>query len=159
MKNPFTRLFHARDKPKDSVSSAPTFYFGSSNAGKSVSVNSAVQLSAVYACVRVIELLLVLSDCIKKRLPLTPFRRRLRQPVLSIYLQRMRINTPHTGDEGQPGLGMIVKQSLPRASRAHCVRSVRHLRLERVDLGNGKAAQFLDHVKRHCPEKHLFGDI
>ena len=60
MKNPFLRLFHARDKPNrrpsltDSVSDAPTFYFGSSNAGKSVNVNSAVQLSTVYACVRVI---------------------------------------------------------------------------------------------------------
>ena len=38
MKNPFMRLFRARDKPgaTDSVSSAPTFYFGPSAAGKSV---------------------------------------------------------------------------------------------------------------------------
>lgn len=28
MKNPFTALFRARDKPQDSVSAAPTFYFG-----------------------------------------------------------------------------------------------------------------------------------
>ena len=54
MKNPFTTLFRARDKPRDSVSSAPTFYFGSSGAGKSVTARSAIQVSAVYACVRVI---------------------------------------------------------------------------------------------------------
>ncbi len=55
MKIPFLPLFRSRDKPKDAVSSAPTFFFGSSNAGKSVSVKSAIQMSAVYACVRVIS--------------------------------------------------------------------------------------------------------
>lgn len=54
MKNPFSILFHPRDKPKDMVSGAPTFYFGTSGAGKSVTAQSAIQLSAVYACVRVI---------------------------------------------------------------------------------------------------------
>ena len=56
MKNPFIRLFRARDKPgvTDSVSSAPTFYFGSSAAGKSVTASTAIQMSTVYACVRVI---------------------------------------------------------------------------------------------------------
>ena len=52
MKNPFIRLFRARDKPgaTDSVSSAPTFYFGSSAAGKSVTASTAIQMSTVYAC-------------------------------------------------------------------------------------------------------------
>ena len=54
MKNPFSRLFRARDKPRDAVSSVPSFYFGTSSAGKSVTPSSAVQASAVYACVRVI---------------------------------------------------------------------------------------------------------
>ena len=54
MKNPFSRLFRARDKPSDAISSAPAFYFGSSGAGKSVTVSSAIQMSTVYACVRVI---------------------------------------------------------------------------------------------------------
>ena len=51
MKNPFTRLFRARDKPgaTDSVSSAPTFYFGSSAAGKSVTANT-VALPAAAQC-------------------------------------------------------------------------------------------------------------
>ena len=51
MKNPFTHLFRARDKPgaTDSVSSAPTFYFGSSAAGKSVTASTAIQMSTVYA--------------------------------------------------------------------------------------------------------------
>ena len=55
MKNPFTALFRARDKPRDSVSAAPVFYFGSSGAGKSVTAQTAIQLSTVYACVRVIS--------------------------------------------------------------------------------------------------------
>ncbi len=55
MKNPFTALFRARDKPKDSVSAAPTFYFGTSGAGKPVNATTAIQLSTVYACVRVIS--------------------------------------------------------------------------------------------------------
>lgn len=54
MKIPFFGLFHSRDKPQNAVSAAPTFYFGTSNAGKSVNPKNAVQVSAVYACVRVI---------------------------------------------------------------------------------------------------------
>ena len=54
MKIPFSGLFKARDKPQNAVSSAPTFYFGSSGSGKSVTAQSAIQLTTVYACVRVI---------------------------------------------------------------------------------------------------------
>ena len=42
-------------KPRDSVSAAPVFYFGTSGAGKSVTAQTAIQLSTVYACVRVIS--------------------------------------------------------------------------------------------------------
>ena len=55
MKNPFAALFRARDKPKDAVSGAPSFYFGTSGSGKSVTAQSAIQLSTVYACIRVIS--------------------------------------------------------------------------------------------------------
>ena len=55
MKNPFIGLFRARDKPKDSVSAAPTFFFGMSGSGKPVNAQTAIQLSTVYACVRVIS--------------------------------------------------------------------------------------------------------
>lgn len=54
MKNPFSSFFRARDKPKDTVSQALNFGFGLAGAGKSVNARSAVQLSTVYACVRVI---------------------------------------------------------------------------------------------------------
>ena len=54
MKNPFLSLFRARDKPRNAISAAPTFYFGSSTSGKSVNPKNAVQVSTVYACVRVI---------------------------------------------------------------------------------------------------------
>lgn len=55
MKNPFTGLFRVQDKPQDSVSAAPMFYFGTSGSGKSVTAQTAIQLSTVYACVRVIS--------------------------------------------------------------------------------------------------------
>ena len=54
MKNPFAGLFRARDKPRDVVSAATTFSFGGSSAGKSVTPRNAIQVSVVYACVRVI---------------------------------------------------------------------------------------------------------
>ena len=56
MKNPFLGLFHARDKPQsqNSVSAATAFWFGMGGAGKNVTARSAIQVSAVYACVRVI---------------------------------------------------------------------------------------------------------
>ena len=54
MTNPFTRIFRARDKPRNAVSAAPAFYFGYSVSGKTVTARSAIQLSTVYACVRVI---------------------------------------------------------------------------------------------------------
>ncbi|MDO5300279.1 MAG: phage portal protein [Clostridia bacterium] len=56
MKNPFKLLFRARDEPRptDAVSAAPVFYFGSSASGKPVNARTAIQMSAVYACVRVI---------------------------------------------------------------------------------------------------------
>ena len=47
MRNPFIRLFHSRDKPRDAISAAPSFYFGTSGAGKSVTVSSAIQAQAV----------------------------------------------------------------------------------------------------------------
>ncbi len=55
MKNSFTALFRARDKPRpqDAVSATLAFYFGSSGSGKSVTTQTAIQLSTVYACVRV----------------------------------------------------------------------------------------------------------
>ena len=54
MKNLFTALFRTRDKPRDSVSAAPIFYFGNSGSGKAINAITAIQLPAVYACVRVI---------------------------------------------------------------------------------------------------------
>lgn len=55
MMNPFSRLSRARDKPQNSASSALSFGFGGSLSGKSVSPRSAVQVSVLYACVRVIS--------------------------------------------------------------------------------------------------------
>ena len=54
MHNPFARLIHPRDKPTNAVSAAPVFYFGTSGSGKAVNARTAIQMSTVYACVRVI---------------------------------------------------------------------------------------------------------
>jgi HK97 family phage portal protein len=49
-------LFRSRDKPKDSTNgSGYRYYFGSSSSGKAVTERSAMQISAVYACVRVLS--------------------------------------------------------------------------------------------------------
>ncbi len=48
-------LFHSRDKPKDQTAgSAFRFYFGHTTSGKAVTERSAMQITAVYACVRVL---------------------------------------------------------------------------------------------------------
>lgn len=54
MNNPFLSIFRARDKPKDAVSAATAFFFGNSGSGKNVTADTAIQLSTVYACIRVI---------------------------------------------------------------------------------------------------------
>ena len=62
MKNPFSGLFRARDQPgrrpapRNALNgSAFSFIFGRSAAGKLVNERSAMQMSAVYACVRVLS--------------------------------------------------------------------------------------------------------
>ncbi len=54
MKFSFKSIFNSRDKPQNAVSAAPAFFFGSSAAGKQVNARTAIQVSTVYACVRVI---------------------------------------------------------------------------------------------------------
>lgn len=52
----FSSLFHSRDKPKNSTAgSAYRFYMGGSTAGKNVTERSAMQMTAVYSCVRVLS--------------------------------------------------------------------------------------------------------
>lgn len=54
--NPFKRLFgfHSRDKPQNRIGSAFSFLFGSTSSGKAVNERSAMQTTAVYACVRIL---------------------------------------------------------------------------------------------------------
>ena len=56
MKIPFiSRLFPTRASPKNSFWSSPySFFFGASSSGKSVSEKTALQTTAVYACVRIL---------------------------------------------------------------------------------------------------------
>lgn len=52
----FSGLFRSRDKPTDStVGSKYAFYMGGSSSGKVVTERSAMQMTAVYACVRILS--------------------------------------------------------------------------------------------------------
>ena len=52
----FSSLFHSRDKPQNSTAGgAYRFYMGISTAGKNVTERSAMQMTAVYSCVRVLS--------------------------------------------------------------------------------------------------------
>ena len=51
----FDRLFKARDKPRASLNGGGySFFFGNTASGKAVNERSAMQMSAVYACVRIL---------------------------------------------------------------------------------------------------------
>ena len=51
----FSSLFRSRDAPQNSTAgSAYTFFFGGSTSGKAVTERSAMQMTAVYSCVRVL---------------------------------------------------------------------------------------------------------
>ena len=52
----FGSLFRSRDKPQNSLNgSAYSFFFGGTTSGKSVNERSAMQMTAVYACVRILS--------------------------------------------------------------------------------------------------------
>ena len=54
--NVFGKLFKARDKPRNALNgSGYSFLFGNTVAGKTVNERSAMQMSAVYACVRILS--------------------------------------------------------------------------------------------------------
>lgn len=50
----FGTLIRARDKPKNRVGGGWSFLFGGSSSGKAVNERTAMQTSAVYACVRIL---------------------------------------------------------------------------------------------------------
>ena len=65
----FSGLFRSRDKPQNrTAGSAYAFYMGGSSAGKVVTERTAMQMTAVYACVR------ILSEAVAG-LPLNLYRR------------------------------------------------------------------------------------
>ncbi len=48
-------IFKARDKPKDVLgSSRYSFFFGGTSAGKMINEHTAMQMTAVYSCVRIL---------------------------------------------------------------------------------------------------------
>ena len=54
--NIFQGIFKARDKPKDALGgSRYSFFFGNTSAGKPVNEHTAMQMTAVYSCVRILS--------------------------------------------------------------------------------------------------------
>ncbi len=54
--NILSNLFHSRDKPQNSLSgSRYSFFFGGTTAGKAVNEQTAMQMTAVYSCVRILS--------------------------------------------------------------------------------------------------------
>ena len=52
----FQSIFHSRDKPKNYLSSSfYSFFFGSTSSGKPVNETTAMQMTAVYSCVRILS--------------------------------------------------------------------------------------------------------
>lgn len=52
----FSGLFRSRDKPQNrTTGSSYAFFMGGSTAGKAVNERSAMQMTAVYACVRILS--------------------------------------------------------------------------------------------------------
>ena len=50
------RFFRTRDRPHNSLNGgAYSFFFGSTTSGKAVNERSAMQMTAVYACVRILS--------------------------------------------------------------------------------------------------------
>lgn len=53
--NLFSGLFKSRDKPENrTAGSSYAFYLGGSTSGKAVTERSAMQMTAVYSCVRIL---------------------------------------------------------------------------------------------------------
>lgn len=50
----FSSIFRSRDKPQNSIGGGRSFLFGSTTSGKNVNEHTAMQTTAVYACVRIL---------------------------------------------------------------------------------------------------------
>ena len=56
MRSPFHGLIKAQDKPRNSLNgNGYAFFFGGTTSGKAVNERSAMQMTAVYACVRILS--------------------------------------------------------------------------------------------------------
>ena len=53
--NILSGLFHSRDKPQNRVGGGWSFLFGGTTSGKTVNERTAMQTTAVYACVRILS--------------------------------------------------------------------------------------------------------
>ena len=51
----FNRIFNSRDAPKNLGGSRHSFFFGGTTSGKPVNENTAMQMTAVYSCVRILS--------------------------------------------------------------------------------------------------------
>ena len=89
MKIPFlSRFFQTRASPKNSFwGSAYSFFFGASSSGKSVSEITALQTTAVYACVRILAETIASYEAAEKK---RSGRLRFAQQVKAMWQGKMR---------------------------------------------------------------------
>ena len=50
----YEKFFHSRDKPQNALMGSMQYFFGQSAAGQTVNERTAMQVTAVYACVRIL---------------------------------------------------------------------------------------------------------
>ena len=50
----YEKFFHSRDKPQNALIGSMQYFFGQSAAGQTVNERTAMQVTAVYACVRIL---------------------------------------------------------------------------------------------------------
>lgn len=86
-------LFHSRDKPKNSTAgSSYRFLLGESTAGKNVNERSAMQMTAVYSCVRILsEAVAGLPLHLYKNIRIAEVRKKHSTTVCIFYFTMSRI--------------------------------------------------------------------
>ena len=107
--NILSGLFKSRDRPKNATNgSAFRFYLGNSTAGKNVSERSAMQMTAVYACVR------VLSEAVAG-LPLHLYKytdKGSKEKAIDLIVgKRLRTNNPQRQRRSHSHLSAYAKQN------------------------------------------------
>ena len=95
--NFFTKLFRSRDKPKNYLSGRLSFLFGQTSAGHAVNERSAMQVTAVYACVRILAEAIAGLPLGVYRYTETGSKEKTKMVILSLSLPRQKLSNEFIG--------------------------------------------------------------